>query len=127
MSVTIEFSHSQLPALRRSLLAARKQLEESATASDARSRTRLAELDEALSQLTPMPESGSVSLTGSRAMLWDAVYDALCEGAEDLLETCVEYWRGTVTPAKARGLVAAIDKWISTLESLGPPQGQADG
>ena len=47
-------------------------------------------------------------LVGSRAVLWNAVYDSLCAAAEQLADDLNEYWRGAIDPEAARLRVAAV-------------------
>lgn len=67
--------------------------------------------------------SGAVALTGPRATLWSAVYDALCVAAERLAEDCNDYWRGAIDPEVAREHVAAVDRRLELLVALGAPPG----
>jgi hypothetical protein len=60
-------------------------------------------------------------LVGSRAVLWNAVYDSLCAAAEQLAEDFNEYWRGAVEPEAARARVAAVAARLELLVALGAP------
>ncbi len=60
-------------------------------------------------------------LVGSRAVLWNAVYDSLCAAAEQLAEDFNEYWRGAVDPEAARARVAAVAARLELLVALGAP------
>jgi hypothetical protein len=66
----------------------------------------------------------SCALTGPRAVLWGAVYDALCSAAEQLADDCNEYWRGTVDPEAARVGIAAVATRLELLVGLGTPPGR---
>jgi len=64
-------------------------------------------------------------LTGSRGLLWTAVYDTLCLAAEQLADDCNEYWRGTVDPESARSGVTLVGARLELLIALGaPPPGR---
>lgn len=60
-------------------------------------------------------------LTGSRAVLWSAVYDSLCAAAEQLTDDCNEYWRGVVAPESARAGIAVVSTRLELLVGLGAP------
>lgn len=60
-------------------------------------------------------------LTGSRVLLWGAVYDSLCVAAEDLAEECNEYWRGVVDPDAVRSTIAGVSARLELLVALGAP------
>jgi hypothetical protein len=64
------------------------------------------------------------TLTGPRVVLWSAVYDALCSGAEQLADDCNDYWRGTIDPETARAGVTAVAKRLELLIGLGAPPGR---
>ena len=83
-------------------------------------------IDGLLGQLPSGDRSASqhCALTGSRALLWSAVYDSLCAAAEQLAEDCNEYWRGTVTPDSARAGIAVVGTRLELLVGLGPPPGR---
>ena len=61
------------------------------------------------------------ALTGSRAVLWNAVYEALCTASERFAEECNEYWRGAVDPDQARAGIARIAERLELLVALGAP------
>lgn len=63
----------------------------------------------------------SYELTGSRSVLWSAVYDSLCAAAEQLAEDCNEYWRGVIDPASARARLADVSTRLELLVGLGGP------
>jgi hypothetical protein len=65
--------------------------------------------------------AGTYELTGSRPVLWSAVYDSLCAAAEQLAEDCNEYWRGVVDPASARARIADVSTRLELLVGLGGP------
>ena len=67
------------------------------------------------------PRAAPHALTGSRAVLWGAVYDALCAAAERLAEDCNEYWRGAVDPGAARAAVTGVAARLELLVGLGAP------
>lgn len=60
-------------------------------------------------------------LVGSRAVLWNAVYDSLCAAAEQLADDFNEYWRGAVDPEAARARLAAVAARLELLVGLGAP------
>lgn len=60
-------------------------------------------------------------LTGSRVLLWGAVYDALCVAAEQLADECNEYWRGVVDPDAVRATTASVGDRLELLVTLGAP------
>lgn len=68
-------------------------------------------------------EAIRTGLTGSRAVLWGAVYDSLCTAAERFAEDCNEYWRGAVEPDAIRAATAGLSAHIELLVALGPPPG----
>jgi len=60
-------------------------------------------------------------LSGSRVLLWGAVYDALCVAAEQLADECNEYWRGVVGPDAVRATTASVGERLELLVTLGAP------
>lgn len=66
-------------------------------------------------------------LTGSRAVLWSAVYDSLCVAAEQLADDLNEYWRGAIAPESARARIAAVGARLELLLMLGAPPGARSG
>lgn len=60
-------------------------------------------------------------LAGSRAVLWNAVYESLCAAAEQLADELNEYWRGAIEPGSARARVAAVAARLELLVTLGAP------
>lgn len=140
MSVmTIQVSTEHLEALRESLLTARRALEEHLSspadhpsaapgpaAADGSSRDRLGELDSLLEQIDASERPGLDvrELTGTRAALWEVVYDAACAASERLAEELNEYWRGTVSAGEVRAWIADLGARFELLESLGPPPGE---
>lgn len=81
------------------------------------------EVDRLLDQIAHgVPDASErCALTGSRAVLWGAVYDSLCAAAEKLADDCNEYWRGIVAPEAARAGVAAVSARLELLVDLGAP------
>ena len=63
-------------------------------------------------------------VTGSRSVLWTAVYDVLCAAAEQLAEDCNDYCRGAVAPDSARAAVARVGTSLELLIALGAPPGR---
>jgi hypothetical protein len=111
--VTIEIPVDHVEAIRRSLLARRDAAESPDEVEDL-----LVQLAAAASRV------GSISLSGSRSLLWSVVYDSLCSAAEQLAEDCNEYWRGTVTADSARAAATAVGTRLDLLIGLGaPPRG----
>jgi hypothetical protein len=78
-----------------------------------------------LAQLTAgdSGDEGPRELTGSRAVLWGAVYDSLCTTAEQLAEDCNEYWGGAIAPDAIRTATASLRARFELLVGLGPPPG----
>jgi len=60
-------------------------------------------------------------LVGSRAVLWNAIYDSLCVAAEQLADDLNEYWRGAIDPEAARARVAVVGARLELLVTLGAP------
>jgi len=87
------------------------------------SSSQRAEVESLLSQIAAEAPAGieQRELTGSRALLWTAVYDSLCAAAEQLAEDCNEYWRGVVDPASARTAIASVSMRFELLVALGGP------
>jgi hypothetical protein len=108
---TIQVPAEHIAAIRQSLNGRR---------SDAGSTT---EVERLLSQISSGAAGvdRSCALTGPRAVLWSAVYDALCAAAEQLADDCNEYWRGTVDPEAARAGVTAVATRLDLLVGLGAP------
>jgi hypothetical protein len=84
---------------------------------------RQEEIEDLLDQITSAVPSAAApyELTGSRAVLWGAVYDSLCAAAEQLAEDCNEYWRGVVDPESARTRIADVSTRLELLVGLGAP------
>ncbi len=83
---------------------------------------------EARRLLAQLPSQGSAGdgpreLTGSRAVLWAAAYDALCTTAERLAEDCNEYWRGTIDSETIAAASRSLQARFELLAALGPPPG----
>jgi hypothetical protein len=74
-----------------------------------------------IERASPGPAAEPRRLTGSRVLLWSAVYDSLCVAAEQLAEECNEYWRGTVAPDAVRGTAASVGARLDLLVALGAP------
>lgn len=66
----------------------------------------------------------SRALTGSRVVLWSAVYDTLCAAAEQLADDCNEYWRGAIDPDLARAGIANVAERLELLVALGSSPGR---
>lgn len=64
------------------------------------------------------------ALTGSRVVLWSAVYDTLCAAAEQLADDCNEYWRGAIDPDQARAGIANVAERLELLVALGSLPGR---
>ena len=113
MSVTtIPIPDKHLPALRESLLAARRDFEADPSC---------AELDRLLAQVdSAVARGGLVSLTGSTLILWRTLYDTMCLTAERLVDECNEFWRRP-DPTAVRPEIANLATGLDLLESLGPP------
>jgi len=81
------------------------------------------EIDGLLGQIAqgPSADGESCELTGSREILWSAVYDSLCVAAEQLTDDCNEYWRGVVDPQSARAGVVTVATRLELLIGLGAP------
>lgn len=142
MSVmTIQVSTEHVEAIRESLLTARRALAEQQPSMDDRPRAvrdrpvpgdgppdRLDELDSLLEQIDASagldPELEVRELTGTRAALWTAVYDAACAASERLAEDLNEYWRGTIDADATRAQIADLGTRFELLASLGPPPGE---
>jgi hypothetical protein len=113
-TITIQIPAGHVEALRQSLLGRRDDAE------------RRDEIDSLLAQIGPAAPDGAPAreLTGSRTVLWGAVYDSLCAAAEQLAEDCNEYWRGEIAPDAARAAIAGIGARLELLVALGPgPEG----
>lgn len=114
MSVTtIQIPTDHVDAIRRSLIDRRRDA------------ARPDEIDRLLDQLAGRTSDGdpSCELRGNRAVLWSAVYDALCAAAEQLADECNEYWRGDVTPGVIQLAIACVAGRLELLTRLGPPPG----
>jgi hypothetical protein len=111
---TIQVPAEHVEAIRQSLIG---RLEDTADAE---------EIQSLLGQIgdDPPEKARSRALTGSRAVLWSVVYDALCSAAERLAEDCNEYWRGTVDPDRARTAIANVAARLELLIALGPSPGR---
>ncbi len=64
------------------------------------------------------------ALTGSRVVLWSAVYDTLCLAAEQLADDCNEYWLGATDPDRTRAGIASVAERLELLVALGSPPGR---
>ncbi len=112
-ATTIEIPAAQVDAIRESLLRRRDDAE------------RSDEIDDLIAQLDggAPGAAGPCTLLGSRMALWNAVYDSLCAGAEQLAEECNEYWRGPLRVDAARAAVADVGARLELLIALGAPPG----
>ena len=108
---TIEVPPEHVDAIREGLIGRREGSESHA------------EIESLLGQIARhAPEgAGSYQLTGSRVVLWSAVYDSLCAAAEQLADDCNEYWRGVVAPEAARARIAVVSTRLELLVGLGAP------
>lgn len=110
-ATTIQVPADQVEAIRASLIGRRGEGRPSA------------EIDGLLGQLNGAASGGSYELTGSRSIIWSAVYDSLCLAAEQLAEECNEYWRGCTDPQAARSRIADVAARLELLVGLGAPLG----
>ena len=112
-ATTITIPADHVEAIRRSLLGRRGDAE------------RPDEIDALLAQLAGgvPPDVRPRELTGSRTLLWSAVYDSLCAAAEQLADDCNEYWRGAVAADAARAAVGDVGTRLELLIGLGAPPG----
>jgi hypothetical protein len=112
-ATTIQIPADHVEAVRQSLLGRRGDGE------------RQDEIDRLLGQIEDGAPDGarSCELTGSRTVLWDAIYDALCVAAEQLADDCNEYWRGEIAPDSARAALAGVGARLELLVGLGAPPG----
>jgi hypothetical protein len=109
-TTTIQIPAGHVEAVRQSLLGRRDDAE------------RQDEVDGLLAQIGPVGPGGTQAreLTGSRTVLWSAVYDSLCAAAEQLAEDCNEYWRGEIAPDAVRAAIAGTGARLELLVALGP-------
>lgn len=117
-TATIHIPRDHVGAVRDSLLARRQELAGDVDANTARF---LPEIDAVLDQLDTDTLDVDRPVTGSRSILWNAAYDALCVAAERLASDCNEVWRGSVDPAELHVQLAAIGERLTLLGSFGPP------
>ncbi len=110
---TIQVPAEHLAAVRQGLLGTREDP------------GRRAEAERLLGQIASEAPGGEGprELTGSRVVLWSAVYDSLCAAAEQLAEDCDEYWRGVIDPASTRAAIATVKTRFELLAGLGAPPG----
>lgn len=108
---TIQVPAEHLDAIRQGLIGRRDAAE------------RPDEVERLLGQIARRVSGGDgpCRLTGSRAVLWSAVYDSLCTAAEQLADDCNEYWRGIVAPDSARAGIAVVSTRLELLVGLGAP------
>jgi hypothetical protein len=112
-ATTIQVPAEHVEAIRQSLIARRDHAE------------RREEIDSLLGQIAGDSDGvGPRRLSGSRAVLWNAVYDALCVAAEQLADDCNEYWRGIAGAQPARSGIADVSARLELLVGLGPPPGR---
>lgn len=112
-TTTIQVPAELVDAICRSLIDQRRDAE------------RREEIDGLLEQLADPTTVGDPSypLSGSRRLLWSAVYDTLCAAAEQLAEDCNEYWRGGIAADDLRAAIVRVDSRYELLLDLGPPPG----
>jgi len=137
MSVTtIQIPIEQVNAIRESLATARSELigQPPSEGQSPGSATldlsgRLEEINQLFEQMEGSSPSGSdlYPLTGSRSILWEAVYDVLCGAAERFAEDCNEYWRGATDPYEVRRQIAGVSANFELLDLLGPPPEKGRG
>jgi len=108
-ATTIEIPAGQVEAIRQSLLGRRGDAE------------RPEEVDGLLAQMAS--DARPCQLTGSRGVLWNAIYDSLCAAAEQLADDCNEYWHGVMAPDSVRAAIGDVDTRLELLVALGPPPG----
>lgn len=111
-ATTIQIPAQHVEAIRRSLTDRRRDADSE-------------EIEGLLRQLSgdSSADAELYELTGPPAVLWNAVYDALCAAAEQLADDCNEYWRGTVEADSARAGIAAVSTRLELLVALGTPPG----
>jgi hypothetical protein len=85
---------------------------------------RLREIEALLDQLVKPPATSSPSVSGSREILWQAAYDALCAGAEAFAADCNELWQGGLTVPEGRKALRLLEEQLDLLDALGasPPR-----
>jgi hypothetical protein len=111
---TIQVPAEHVEAIRQSLIA---RLDDAGPAEEVRS--LLGQIGDE-SPATARPRA----LTGSRVVLWSAVYDVLCVAAERLADDCNEYWDGAIDPDRARAGLASVAERLELLVALGSPPGR---
>lgn len=131
-ATTIQISDRQVDAVRESLLAARRDLDEQVARAGALAQEaaaaadgRLEEIDSLLGQLEAI--GGDGGLSASRATLWSVVYDATCRLSERVADDCNDYWRGEMGVDRLRSAIADLSACVELLEALGPPPGAVQG
>ena len=122
--ITILIPHDQTGLLGESIDAQRRQLlddiaERGAPAPD---------LDLDLAVLPPLIdrlEAGraagdDVELTAAPDVLWNALYDIVCQIGEDMGEDCLDLWGGRIAAAEVRRRIADLSTGLELLVSIGP-------
>jgi hypothetical protein len=110
-ATTIRVPATQVESIRASLFGRRDEDD---------SRDEIAGL---LGQLGEASPGGSCRLTGPRSIIWSAVYDSLCQGAEQLADECNDLWRREADPGAVRAGIADVSARLELLVELGskPP------
>lgn len=124
--ITVLIPADHVEGVRQSLLDARRELdqgwdEEAAQAARLR-RERLDEVELLLEQLgdaDPPPERQEV--TGSRTVIWNVLYGAVCAAAERVADDCNDYWGGGIESAVLRKGISGLAASFDLLDSVGPP------
>jgi hypothetical protein len=115
-AITIRVPAQHIEAIRQSLAMRRGDVEQSGS-----SQELLVEIDRLIEQIGGSGASGPGELTGSRAVLWSAIYDAVCVEAERLAQDCNEYWTGAVDAVHTRDRITVLGDRFELLTSLGGP------
>lgn len=111
---TIQVPAAHVEALRLSLMG---RLEDAGRAEEVQS--LLSQIDDGSAGI-----ASSRELSGSRVVLWSAVYDMLCAAAEQLADDCNEYWRGAIDPDLVRARIASVSTRLELLVALGASPGR---
>jgi len=109
-ATTIEVPATEVEAIRASLVGRRNE------------GSQRVEVDRLLSEIAGAA-AGPCMLTGSRQVIWSAVYDSLCQGAEHFADTCNDLWRDDADADVARSDLADLNRRLDLLLSLGVPLG----
>lgn len=116
-TATIQIPGTQLDAVRESLNAIRHEVADGSGRSGGVG--RLSDIDALLHQIDAAPDGVASRVTGPYAILWDAIYDALCVAAERFAADCNELWRGEADIDGARRQLAGLGERLALLDSLG--------